>query len=257
MSSDQQSVIEPAALHGLRVLVTGGTSGLGLALVRQLHAGGARVAFVARTEERVRAVREELAGTIGIVGDVASKQDIHRIVLQALGVLGGLDALVNNASALGPTPLRMLADTECEDLEHVMATNVLGPFRLTKACLGALAAAAREGRGGVVVNVSSDAGVNAYARWGAYGASKAALAHLTRIWNEELAPLEIKMIALDPGDMDTPMHAAAIPDADRARLRRPDTSARELIATIVELCALRGAPAMHESRDPAPLEVVP
>lgn len=241
MSTHQQSATEHSAASGLKVLVTGGTSGLGLALVRQLHAEGARVAFVARTALRVLAVQNELRGTIGIVGDVAAKHDIHRIALQALGTLGGLDVLVNNASALGPTPLRLLADTECEDLEQVLATNLIGPFRLTKVCLGALAASAREGRGGVVLNISSDAAVNAYARWGAYGASKAALAHLTRIWNEELAMLTIKHLALDPGDMDTPLHAAAIPDADRSQLKRPETAARELIATIVELCGIRSS----------------
>ena len=106
---------------------------------------------------------------------------------QALGALGGLDVLVNNASSLGPVPLAPLADTECEDFEHALATNVLGPFRLTKALLGSLAASAREGGAPLVVNISSDAAMTAYAGWGAYGASKAALHHLSRIWNEELA----------------------------------------------------------------------
>src|SRR6266545_4862483 len=93
--------------HGRRVAVTGGTSGLGLALVRELTARGARVAFVARTAERVTAVAREY-GAHGIVGDVAQKLDIHRIALQAGGLLGGLDVLVNNASDLGPTPLALL-----------------------------------------------------------------------------------------------------------------------------------------------------
>jgi NAD(P)-dependent dehydrogenase (short-subunit alcohol dehydrogenase family) len=239
VSTDQQTSSDHEALRGLRVLITGGTSGLGLALVRQLHASGARVAFVARTEARVHAVAAELPGTIGIVGDVAAKQEIHRIALQTLGCLGGLDVLVNNASELGPTPLRLLSDTECEDLEHVLATNLVGPFRLTKAVLGALAASAREQRGAIVLNISSDAAVNAYARWGAYGTSKAALAHLTRIWNAELAPLGIKLLALDPRDMDTPMHAAAMPDADRSELKRPEIAARELIAALIGLSALR------------------
>src|SRR5438128_128551 len=81
----------------------------------------------------------------------------------------------------GPVPLALLADTECEDLELALATNVLGPFRLTKTLLGALAASARVGPGSVVLNISSDAAINAYPQWGAYGASKAALHHLTRI----------------------------------------------------------------------------
>jgi NAD(P)-dependent dehydrogenase (short-subunit alcohol dehydrogenase family) len=217
-----------------RVLITGGTSGLGFALVKELTARGAQVAFVARTAERVTAVASEY-GAHGIVADVAEKHDIHRIALQAAGALGGLDVLINNASDLGPTPLALLGDTECEDFERALVTNVLGPFRLTKALLGSLAASAREGRGSVVLNISSDAAVNAYARWGAYGSSKAALAHLTRIWNEEMAAQGVKFLALDPGDMDTPMHALAIPDADCATLKRPNVAAAEIVDAIVDL----------------------
>jgi NAD(P)-dependent dehydrogenase (short-subunit alcohol dehydrogenase family) len=133
-------------------------------------------------------------------------------------------------------PLALLADTECEDFERALATNVLGPFRLTKALLGLLAASARESKEpslrAVVVHVTSDAAVTPYAGWGAYGASKAAFAHMGRIWHEELAPHGIAVIDVDPGDMDTPMHAAAIPDADPATLKRPRDAARELLALI-------------------------
>jgi NAD(P)-dependent dehydrogenase (short-subunit alcohol dehydrogenase family) len=221
-----------------RVLITGGTSGLGFALVRELTSRGARVAFVARTAERVAAVARE-HDAHGIVGDVAQKNDIHRIALQATGLLGGVDVLVNNASDLGPTPLALLGDTECEHFERALVTNVLGPFRLTKALLGSLAASAREARGGVVLNISSDAAVNAYARWGAYGSSKAALAHLTRIWNEEMSPQGVKFLALDPGDMDTPMHALAMPDADRAALKQPSIAAGEIADAIADLLPVR------------------
>ncbi len=143
--------------------------------------------------------------------------------------LGGLDVLINNASALGPVPLVPLADTDCEDLELALATNLLGPFRLTKALLGSLAASAREGRPALVVNISSDAAVSAYPQWGAYGASKAGLYHLTRIWNEEMSADGIRFVSFDPGDMDTPLHALAVPDADRSTLKDPATSARELL----------------------------
>ena len=132
---------------GLRVAITGGTSGLGLALVRELLDRGARVAFVARTPDRVEQVAREHPGAHGIVGDVSVKADIYPIAMQIVGELGGLDVLVNNASDLGPTPLALLGDTDCEDLERALATNLVGPFRLTKALLGALAASAREGRG--------------------------------------------------------------------------------------------------------------
>src|SRR5918912_4428947 len=226
---------------GLRVAVTGGTSGLGLALVRELLGRGARVAFVARTPGRVAEVARAHAGAHGIVGDVSVKDDIHPIAVQIVGELGGLDVLVNNASDLGPTPLRLLGDTDCEDLERALATNVLGPFRLTKAVLGALAASAREGRGAVVLNVSSDAAVNAYPRWGAYGASKAALHHLSRIWGEEHSADGVRFLSIDPGDMDTPMHEAAIPDADTSTLKRPEDAARELADAIADALPVRVA----------------
>ena len=219
-------------LEGVRIAITGGTSGLGLALVDELTRRGARVAFVARTRDHVDAVARTHPRAYGIVGDVARKEDIYPIALQITGSLGGLDVLVNNASSLGPVPLALLADTECEDLELALATNVLGPFRLTKALLGALAASAREGRGSVVLNVSSDAAVNAYPQWGAYGASKAALRHMTRIWDEELAEEGVHFLSLDPGDMDTPLHALAVPDADPSTLKRPETGARELADAI-------------------------
>jgi NAD(P)-dependent dehydrogenase (short-subunit alcohol dehydrogenase family) len=220
----------------LRVAVTGGTSGLGRALVEAFAARGDAVAFLARDSARVRALAAAVPGSHGIVGDVAEKDDAHAIALQIGGALGGLDVLVHNASSLGPVPLALLADTECEDFERALATNVLGPFRITKALLGLVAASAREsrqrGERAVIVHVSSDAAVTPYPGWGAYGASKAALAHMGRIWNEELLQHAIAVIDVDPGDMDTPMHAAAIPDADPATLKRPRDAARELIARI-------------------------
>src|SRR5712692_8663478 len=214
---------------GLRVAITGGTSGLGLALVKEFLARGACVAFVARGRERVERVAREHPGSQGIVGDVSLKDDIYPIALQITGELGGLDVLINNASDLGPTPLALLGDTACEDLERALATNVLGPFRLTKALLGALAASAREGRGAVVLNISSDAAINAYPRWGAYGASKAALHHLTRIWNEEMAA-----------------HGIALPDADPSRLKRPGTVARELADAIGNLLSFMSSERMAQ-----------
>jgi NAD(P)-dependent dehydrogenase (short-subunit alcohol dehydrogenase family) len=240
-------------LDGVRAAITGGTSGLGLALVDELQRRGARVAFVARTPEHVQAVARAHPGTYGIVGDLARKEDIHRIALQIVGNLGGLEVLVNGASSLGPTPLALLGDTECEDFELALATNVLGPFRLTKALLGSLTASAREGCGSVVLNISSDAAVNAYPQWGAYGASKAALHHMSRIWDEELAAEGVRFLTLDPGDMDTPMHALAVPDADRAALKRPEIAARELGDAIA--AALPGSlrtPSMRRAAPPKP-----
>jgi NAD(P)-dependent dehydrogenase (short-subunit alcohol dehydrogenase family) len=222
----------PDILTGLRVAVTGGTSGLGLALVEALHARGALVAFIARHADRVATVVGAHPGTHGIVGDISRKSDTYPLALRITAALGGLDVLVNNASSLGPVPLALLGDTDCEDLELALATNLVGPFRLTKALLGALSASARAGRPAVVINVISDAAVTVYPGWGAYGASKAALLHLSRIWNQELEPHGIRLHAIDPGDMDTPLHALAVPDADRSTLKRPSDSAREIIEFI-------------------------
>ena len=224
----------PEPWAGLRVAVTGGTSGLGLALVDGLVRSGARVAFVARDRERVERVAREHPGSHGIVGDVASKDDIYPMALQILGALGGLDVLINNASDLGPVPLALLGDTACEDLERAFATNVTGPFRLSKALLGALSAAARDHGQAIVLNVSSDAAINAYPTWGAYGASKAALHHLTRIWDAELADEGVRFLSIDPGDMDTPLHALAVPDADRATLKRPEAAAQDLMNALMD-----------------------
>src|SRR5947207_16002263 len=103
------------SFSGVRVAITGGTSGLGLALVRELLGRGAHVAFVARGRERVEQLARSHSNAHGIVGDVSVKEDIHPIVIQIVGELGGLDVLVNNASDLGATPLKLLADTDCEE----------------------------------------------------------------------------------------------------------------------------------------------
>jgi len=220
-------------LRGLRVAVTGGTSGLGGALVRLLDRHGSAVAYVARGAEGLQRMQALVPRACAIRADVSRKEDIHPAALQITALLGGVDVLVNNASSLGPVPLALLGDTECEALELALATNVLGPFRLTRTLLGALAASARAGRGAVVVNVSSDAALNAYATWGAYGASKAALHHLTRVWDEEARDDGIRFLSVDPGDMDTPLHAVAVPDADRATLKSPDDAAQEIARAIV------------------------
>src|SRR5689334_17533535 len=108
-------IAPPIRMKDLRVAVVGGTSGLGLALVRELRRRGARVAFVARTAARIDEVARRIPGTHGIAGDIARKEDIHPIALQITTALGGLDVLVNSASSLGPTPLVPLSDTACED----------------------------------------------------------------------------------------------------------------------------------------------
>ncbi len=236
------STPDTPSFDGIRVAVTGGTSGLGRALVEALAARGAHVAFVARQARRVDEVARRLPGTHGIAGDISLKHQTHPIALRIAAALGGLDVLINNASSLGPVPLAPLADTECEDLEIALATNLVGPFRLTRALLGALAASARQGRPALVVNITSDAAVTPYAGWGAYGASKAALLHLSRIWDEELREHGVRVLAIDPGDMDTPLHALAVPDADPATLKRPAEAAQEIVARIAAFTEPRRTP---------------
>lgn len=209
--------------EGRRIFITGGSAGLGRALAVEAAARGARVAVAARGATRLAGLP---AGIHRFVADLKDKEAIHPLAGEVVAALGGIDVVVNNASALGPTPLRLLLDTECEDLEEVLATNVLGPHRLTRALLPGMVLQGS----GLVVNISSDAAVSAYPRWGAYGASKAALDHLSRILAEELAGTGVRVLALDPGDMDTEMHRAAIPDADPSQLARPEDVARGMLA---------------------------
>jgi NAD(P)-dependent dehydrogenase (short-subunit alcohol dehydrogenase family) len=212
-------------IKDMRFLVTGGTSGLGKALIEELDKLGAKAATFARTGESVRRLQNALPRTAVFQADVGDKKDTHRIAATAIQALGHVDVLINNASYLGPSPLRLLMDTDCEEFETVLMTNLLGPFRLAKAILPSMLT----GSGGLVVNISSDAAVNAYARWGAYSVSKAALDHLTRIFNAELREHGVHSVAVDPGDMNTPMHFQAIPDADPAHLKDPTLSARQLL----------------------------
>ena len=128
-------------IQGQGALVTGASRGLGRALAEQLAARGARVALVAREAGPLRDVVEAIRGRGGdahaIAGDISDKSAIHRIAGQAQGLVGEIAIAIHNASTLGPTPLRLLLDTECEDLAAVLETNLVGPFRLTKILAGA------------------------------------------------------------------------------------------------------------------------
>jgi len=219
-------------IQGQGVLVTGASRGLGRALAEQLAARGARVALVAREagplREVVAGIRARGGDAHAIAADIAEKTAIHAIAGQAQGLVGEIAIAIHNASTLGPTPLRLLLDTECEDLAAVLETNLIGPFRLTKVLAGAMAI-----RGaGVIVHISSDAAVEPYPRWGAYGASKAAQDHLSKILAAELEGTGVRVLAVDPGEMDTAMHAAAIPDADRAALQAPAAVAARIVQMI-------------------------
>jgi NAD(P)-dependent dehydrogenase (short-subunit alcohol dehydrogenase family) len=225
-------------LRDRAALVTGAGRGLGAALARELAGAGARVGLVARDEAALRRVAEAIRTEGGeahvLPGDLGDPRAIPRLAGAAAALLGPVDLLVHNASSLGPTPLPLLADTRCEDLQAVLAVNLLGPFRLTRAILGAMLL-----RGsGTVVHVTSDASITPYPRWGAYGVSKAALDQLGRIWGAELEGTGVHVISVDPGEMDTAMHAVAMPGADRSRLALPGAVARSLVALLGDLESL-------------------
>jgi len=214
--------------------VTGASRGLGRAVAELLARRGAQVALVAREAGPLADVVATIRSTGGdahaIAADISDKTAIHRIAGQAQGLVGEIAIAVHAASTLGPVPLRLLLDTECEDLAAVLETNLVGPFRLTKILAGAMAL-----RGdGVIVHISSDAAVEPYPRWGAYGISKAAQDHLSRILAAELEGTGVRVLAVDPGEMDTKMHADAIPDADRKTLQRPADVAARIVAMIAD-----------------------
>jgi NAD(P)-dependent dehydrogenase (short-subunit alcohol dehydrogenase family) len=223
-------------LRGKAALVTGGSRGLGEALGEALATRGAKVVLVARdagplAEVAVR-IRERGGEAHALAFDVGDKESAHRITGAAAELVGPIDVLVHNASTLGPLPMPFLLDTPCEDLEAVLETNLVGPFRIDKIVGGSMALR----KTGVIVHVSSDAAVSGYPRWGAYSVSKAALDHLGRVLGAELGEHGVRVLAVDPGEMDTKMHADAMPDLgakERAALARPAAVA-ERIALMIE-----------------------
>lgn len=228
-------------LRDKAVLITGASRGLGAALALQLGERGAKLALVARTEGPLEAIAARVRSAGGqahaLVADIGDKQAIHPLAATAAELIGPIDVLIHNASTLGPVPLRLLLDTECEDFERVLAVNLIGPFRLSRVIAGSMAL-----RGtGTILHVSSDAAVNAYARWGAYSVSKAAQDHLSRIWAEELARFGVRVLAVDPGEMDTRMHRDALPDADPLTLADPQRVAGRIITLLEDPRIASGA----------------
>jgi NAD(P)-dependent dehydrogenase (short-subunit alcohol dehydrogenase family) len=218
-------------IRGTGVLVTGASRGLGRELARVLSREGARVVMVARGEDALeaaaRAIQAEGGEAHAIAADVGDKDAVLSIAGRAQALVGSIDLVVHNASILGPLPMPLLLDTACEDFGAVLEANLLGPFRLTKALASGMALRKR----GLVVHVTSDAAVEGYPRWGAYGVSKAALEQLGRVWATELQG-RVRFLNIDPGEMDTKMHADAMPEADRATLARPLDVAERIVAIV-------------------------
>ena len=196
----------PQSDHAPVALVTGASQGLGLALTRALVERGWHVVVDARDDVRLHDAVGALDRVAALVGDVADPP--HRAALAAaVEREGRLDLLVNNASTLGTSPLPHLADHPVDAMERVFAVNAVAPLALLQHVLPAL-----RSTGGRVVNISSDAAVEPYERWGGYGSAKAALDHATAVLAVENP--DLRVYAVDPGDMRTAMHQAAFPGED-------------------------------------------
>jgi NAD(P)-dependent dehydrogenase (short-subunit alcohol dehydrogenase family) len=224
-------------LEGRVALVTGASKGLGREIARAYAGRGARLVLAARGEEALRAVEAELAATTEVLAVAADvSEEAERIVEGAIRRFGRVDVLVNNASELGPSPMPALEAYRWQDLERVLRVNVLAPLHLTQLVLPGM----RARREGVVVNVTSDAAVEAYPGWGGYGASKAALEHLSRTLAAELEGTGIRVYAVDPGDMNTEMHRLAEPGVDLSGLPGPDVAAPRFVSLVEQETAPSG-----------------
>jgi NAD(P)-dependent dehydrogenase (short-subunit alcohol dehydrogenase family) len=203
-------------------VVTGGSAGLGLALVRALAGDGWTVVTDGRDEVRMKEA-EHGPGVVPLVGDITDP-DHRESLVAAVAERGRLDLLVHNASTLGPLPMQPLAEAAGEDLQRVFRTNIGAPLVLTGQMLPWLRRS-----DGVLLSLSSDAAVEHYQTWGLYGASKAALDHVTLTYAAEAG---ITAYAVDPGDMRTGMHQDAFPGEDISDRPLPGTVVPHLLALL-------------------------
>ncbi len=205
-------------------LITGASTGLGLAITRALADRNWTLIVDARRETRLREATAALPDVTAVPGDVADPA--HRQELaEAVETVGRLDLLVNNASLLGPSPQPPLAEYPLDELERVYQVGVFAPLMLTQLLLANLIAVR-----GTLINISSDAAVEAYPGWGGYGSAKAALDHLTAVLAVEQPDLSV--YAVDPGDMRTEMHQQAFPDEDISDRPEPETVVPALLHLI-------------------------
>ena len=207
-------------------LITGASRGLGLALARQLAQNGWGLIIDARGKKTLEQVHAELSPqtkVIAIPGDITAESHRKKL-LKAAQELGGLDVLVNNASLLGPSPQPALLDYPLDVLEEVYRANVFAPLAITQTLRSTLKPDA------CIINVTSDAGVEAYGGWGGYGSSKAALEHLSHIFAEENPGWRVYWV--DPGDMRTQMQQEAFPDEDISDRPLPEESVPGLLSLI-------------------------
>jgi len=212
-------------------LITGASKGLGLEIARLYANRGARLVIAARHPGALDRATAELRDTTEVVSlAVDVSQEAERLVEAGLERFGRIDVLVNNASELGPSPMPPLESLSWQDMERILRVNVTAPLHLTQLVLPRM----RSRGSGVIINVTSDAGVEAYAGWGGYGASKAALEHMSRVLAEELSGSGIRVYVVDPGDMNTEMHRNAEPGVDLSGLPGPEASAPAFVRLVEE-----------------------
>ncbi len=213
------------------VFITGASQGLGAELARGYARKGSGLVLTARTAQSLSEIQRELeavTNVVSIAGDVSDDRHVHTLVDAAQERFGRIDILINNASTLGMSPMSRLEKLGPDVFRNLMEVNVRAPLHLLQHILPAM----RERASGSIVNVSSDAAVQAYAGWGGYGASKAALEHLSRILAEELAESGVRVLVIDPGNMNTQMHREAEPGVDLSDLPHPKDVAPIVIAAI-------------------------
>jgi NAD(P)-dependent dehydrogenase (short-subunit alcohol dehydrogenase family) len=216
-------------LKGKTALVTGASRGLGFELSALLAQRGANLVIAARNKPALDAAAarfSRLTGVVALAADVS--EDAEAIVNAGLQRFGSIDLLVNNASELGPSPMPPLESLPWQSMERILRVNVTAALHLTQLALPSM----RRSGAGTLVNVSSDAGVNAYPGWGGYGASKAALEHISRTLTAELVGSGIRVIVVDPGDMNTQMHRDAEPGIDLSHLAEPRIVASSILSLI-------------------------
>ncbi len=213
-----------SGLSGKRVVITGASRGLGRQLVLAFaQAGVERIAMTARDEAALEKVRAEALAAaprtkiLALSADLGRPEEVERVAAVVLADLHGrVDALINNASTLGVTPMPFLLDYPVMEFRRVLEVNLMAPFQLTRKLLPAMLE-----HGGSVINVTSDAGINGYPGWGAYGISKFGLEGMSQTWAAELDGSGIRVNWVDPGSMNTDMHRAAEPDEDPSQWADP------------------------------------